>query len=152
MLRFASIGIFLLCSLFLFQDNASAKGGLSFEQSQKLINLFKPKALEGNAEAQFIYAAVLFDTAKYHADYKESAKWFKRAANQNHVHSLQMLYNMYYHGLGIQVDKDRAMEYLERAAYLGDNVSKFVLKNPGQRIEIKIGSKKPEVRQSKAIE
>lgn len=143
--------VFVLFAFTYFHQDVQARNGLSFEQAQKLINMFKPRAIKGDANAQFIYAAVLFDTARYQADYQEAAKWFTRAANQNHIHSLQMLYNMHYHGLGIRKDRHRAMEYLERAAYLGDKTSKHVLKHPGQRIEIKIGANKPAVKESKAV-
>jgi tetratricopeptide (TPR) repeat protein len=89
--------------------------------------LLEGHAREGNAQAQYYMG--LASVSKPHlkseaTDWfvnilKESAQWFRLAADQGHTGAMLELGKYYHIGFGVPTDYDKALEYLTRASDAG---------------------------------
>ena len=55
----------------------------------------------------------------------EQAQWYRRAAEQDHAAAQFCLGVYYYHGDGVEEDKETAVEWYRRAAEQGDPDAQF---------------------------
>ena len=95
------------------------------EEYRKLASAVE-RAAEGNAQAQADLAEGLMklggslDQAGAVADYAESVKWAKLAADQGNAGAMWVLALAYEHGRGVDKNADIALEYYEKGAELGN--------------------------------
>ena len=77
-------------------------------------------ARRGLAEAQFRLGVMyLAGDEGFRRDSSESARWFQRAAEQDHVDAQFHLAEAYYHGVGVDRDREEAANWFHAAAGLG---------------------------------
>ncbi len=102
------------------------------EDARILLNDFGPmaevqdKAKNGDADAQTILAegfmklGPVLTQAGSDADYKESFKWAKKAADQDHGKAIWILALAYEHGRGVPINMKKAIELYTKGAELND--------------------------------
>ncbi len=93
---------------------------LHAEQSQadrELVADFHAKAEKGDAESQY-WLGLAFSLGKYvpEKDEVEAAKWYRKAAEQNHAAAQYYLGNCYANGEGVAKDEVEAAKWYRKAA------------------------------------
>ena len=76
-------------------------------------------AVLGDARAMFLAGMVYYDRK----DYESAYDWFAQSAEMGQANALCMLGNMYYRGHHVAKDPDKAKEYYQQAAGLGDQTA-----------------------------
>ena len=79
----------------------------------------KTKAESGDAAAQTLLAGMYSKGAGAPQDYKEAAKWYRLAADQNHAGAQKHLGELYEAGQGVTRDEAQAAKWYQRAAEQG---------------------------------
>jgi hypothetical protein len=92
------------------------------ENAAAAVKELKPLAEQGNAEAQFNLASLYYQGWGVPQDYKEAAKWFRKAAEQRHVYAQVTLGTIYAEGVQGVIEKDhpQALMWFIFAAAQGD--------------------------------
>jgi cell division septation protein DedD len=80
------------------------------------LDVFKPLAENGDAKAQSILGMMYSYGEGLPVDYRESARWYRRAAEQNYSVAQYNLGMAYLEGKGVQANTDDAIEWLTKAA------------------------------------
>lgn len=86
------------------------------------LEVWQPKAQEGDAEAQFYVGQIYERGLGTTADYESAALWYHRAAEQNHTPSQVALGYLYEQGLGVDADEAEALKWYRRAGGLGEDL------------------------------
>ncbi len=83
----------------------------------------RSSAKQGDAEAQFQLGM------KYNLEgnHRKSAKWYRRAALQEHVDALAHLADAYFSGLGVKLNYDASFRWRKKAADQGSAHAQFTL-------------------------
>jgi uncharacterized protein len=68
-------------------------------------------ARQGDVSAMFSLGQMAYDTR----DTAEALTWFLRAEKKGHKRSTFWIGKIYWHGRGIEQDKDKAMQYFQKA-------------------------------------
>lgn len=85
-----------------------------------LYNIFKCMAERGNPTDMFHFANFLLKTALDNNEREESFKWFKRTAEEfNHPDAIVQTAIMYRDGVGVNKNREKYLEMLERGNSLG---------------------------------
>lgn len=84
------------------------------KKDQSALEILKPLAEKGNAEAQY-YMGELHDLFRYD-DIPTALSWYKKAAAQGNIEATDRIGDMYYNGRGVPEDKKSAESYLLKAA------------------------------------
>lgn len=95
-------------------------------------------ANEGYAEAQFQLANLIREN-KISRPLNEMVMWLTKAAEQNHLYSINNLAICYQQGLGVNQNLEKAFELLNKAYFLGDSMAGF---NIGQAYWFGLGVEK----------
>jgi uncharacterized protein len=85
------------------------------------------EAEQGNAQAQFMPAGVLYNGNGRQRDPTEGARWLLRAAEQGYAPAQCDLGVMYLKGAGVKQNYREAMKWLNRAAEQGDALAQHSL-------------------------
>jgi TPR repeat protein len=88
---------------------------------------WKPKAEQGNRDAQFHLAKLFYKGQGVPQDYGEALKWFQRAAEQGDVYAQFNTGFMYEKGQGVPQDYVTAAKWYRRAAYQGNAFAQYKL-------------------------
>jgi len=91
------------------------------------LQLLRPLADQGDAEAQARLAAMLIAGQGVPQDYTEAAKWFRKAADQGSAIAQFGVAAMYIAGRGVPQDHAEAVRWLRRAADHGDTIAQCLL-------------------------
>jgi len=100
-----------------------AAGEPAFTGNQSQTDEFRRKAEAGDADAQFAIA-VLHLRKK---EFREGLDWMMRAVNQGHTDAMCELGSMYYAGVAVTPDTDKAVEWWEKAQKAGSSLAKHNL-------------------------
>jgi TPR repeat protein len=75
-----------------------------------------PRAVQGDPQAQYELGRFFAEGPARREDFAEAARWFRRAAEQNHARAQSELARLYTKGLGVSQDYVRAYIWFDRAA------------------------------------
>lgn len=84
------------------------------------LNIWLPKAQEGDAAAQLTVGEIFEKGLGTQADYKAAAQWYEKAANQGNSQAQLNLGHLYEKGLGVAENKDTALRWYRKSAGLED--------------------------------
>ncbi len=84
------------------------------------LNIWLPKAQEGDAAAQLYVGEIFEKGLGTTADYKAAAQWYEKAANQGNAQAQLNLGHLYEKGLGVAEDKEAALRWYRKSAGLED--------------------------------
>ncbi|HHJ12980.1 MAG TPA: hypothetical protein ENJ79_01185 [Gammaproteobacteria bacterium] len=124
--------------LTLFQVRPAVAGGPVFEAGQEAyfagdiataIQLWRPLAEHGDAEAQFALGTLYYGGIGVAVDYVESSYWFLRAAEQGLAPAQYNLGNAYQRGEGLRRNPTRAVQWWQKAADQGLAAAQYNLAN-----------------------
>jgi alpha/beta superfamily hydrolase len=89
------------------------------------LNIWLPKAQEGDAAAQLYVGEIFEKGLGTQADYKAAAQWYEKAANQGNSQAQLNLGHLYEKGLGVAEDKESALRWYRKSAGLDDTGIQF---------------------------
>lgn len=69
------------------------------------------------------------DTYFFLDDYQQAMQWYLKAADQNHTRAMYNIGFMYQRGQGVTKDDITAKNWFQKAANLGSEKAKKILKN-----------------------
>lgn len=84
------------------------------------LNIWLPKAQEGDAAAQLYVGEIFEKGLGTQADHKAAAQWYEKAANQGNAQAQLNLGHLYEKGLGVTEDKETALRWYRKSAGLED--------------------------------
>lgn len=90
--------------------------------------LFKEAAEAGDADGQYEYGKMLYDGFVFEQDRDLAVYWLGEASAQDHVPATAKLAQIYYTDQDFY-QKDLALKWLNRAAFLGDPESLYIMGN-----------------------
>lgn len=79
------------------------------------------------AEEQYLKGVEFADGLGVAQDYGQAARWFARAAEQNHAQAQLNLATLYRQGQGVGRDPAKSLQWLTRAAKLGNAAAQYRL-------------------------
>jgi TPR repeat protein len=91
------------------------------------IELWRPLAEQGNAEAQFAMGTVFYTGSGVAPDYAESSYWYHRSAEQGFAAAQYNLGNAYKRGEGVNQNDRMAVNWWQKAADQGFAPAQFNL-------------------------
>jgi len=94
------------------------------------------KAEQGDVQAQFSLGLSYSTGSGRPEDQKQAAKWYLRAADQDHALAQFNLGLMLATGTGIPADRVAAVRWIRRAAAAGDASAQFYLGEHCQRVSL----------------
>lgn len=100
---------------------------LELGQTEQTIELWRPLAKSGNAEAQFGLGVIYNDAMGVPQDYIEANYWFLRAAEQGYASAQYNLGNAYKNGTGMAVDAQLAVIWWRKSAEQGFGPAQYNL-------------------------
>ena len=77
------------------------------------------RAKGGDAEAQFKYAEMILNGEAGNQTIEDAAAWLQKAANQKHTKAMNDLGLWHLQGLGVPLNKKKALEWIRKAADAG---------------------------------
>lgn len=89
------------------------------------LNVWLPRAKEGDAEAQTYVGEIYEKGLGIQADYLTAAAWYRKAAEQNNSRAQINLGFLYEKGLGVEKDVTQALNYYRMASGIGDDSLQF---------------------------
>ena len=129
--------LILSCLLFTsvgWSEDVEYNSGLKEYQAGnyiKAIDIWKPLAEKGNAEAQYGLATLYFYSEDYRIPSSENIKlgmkWLKKSAEQKYVDAMGMLAGFYERGFQVNKNIQKAMEIRKEAAGTGDGLAIYNL-------------------------
>jgi TPR repeat protein len=87
----------------------------------------KPKAEQGNAQAQSLLGIFYYKGISVEKDCAEAVKWFRKAAEQGNAQAQSLLGLNYYQGTGVEKDYAEALRWYRKAAEQSDALAQFSL-------------------------
>ena len=119
----AAIGC-IPCDLTYYDSGAVALSGLSPQGPESPIYELKPTTPEALipyiAYSEYLHGWEYESGSKVPQDYREAAKWYRKAADLGSSQGQFSLGTLYYRGHGVPKDMARAVEYYRKAAAGGD--------------------------------
>jgi uncharacterized protein len=91
------------------------------------LRIFKPRAAQGSAAAQFRLGLMYANGQGVTQDYAEALKWYQLAAKQKHTDAELSLGTLYFKGQGVAQDYAEAMKWYRFAADRGNAEANFFL-------------------------
>jgi hypothetical protein len=82
--------------------------------------LYRPLAIQGNAEAQHNLGRMYYEGRGFTHDYQESLKWYSFAAAQGYAPAQTNIGEMYYLGRGVTRDYQESLKWYRLAAAQGN--------------------------------
>ena len=98
----------------------------------------KVKAEAGDAEGQFNLGVIYAYDSGRGGDFKEAAKWWRKAAEQGQLRGQLYLGSMYAEGKGVEQDFKEALKWYRKAAEQGDAGGAPILPQRASRITRRI--------------
>jgi uncharacterized protein len=108
-------------------DLAAAEAAFRRGDFATTLQLVRPLAEQGNAEAQLSLATLYSRGAGVPRDYAEAIKWYRKSAEQGNVAAQYNLGAMYATGRGVEPDPAEGAKWLRRAADHGDGIAMYNL-------------------------
>lgn len=100
------------------------------ESNEEALTWYQKAAEQNNADGQYGLASMYAAGEGTERDYQQAIKWFSNAAEQGHSQAIRALVSAYETGgLGLEIDKSKAVEILNKAAVLNDSWAKDRLHN-----------------------
>lgn len=99
------------------------------------LNIWLPKAQEGDAAAQLAVGEIFEKGLGTQADYKAAAQWYEKAAQQGNSQAQLNLGHLYEKGLGVAQDKEAALRWYRKSAGLEDAGIQFAPAVNAQELE-----------------
>ncbi|ANE54758.1 peptidase C14 caspase catalytic subunit p20 [Methylomonas sp. DH-1] len=99
------------------------------------LNIWLPKAQEGDASAQLTVGEIFEKGLGTQADYKAAAQWYEKAAQQGNAQAQLNLGHLYEKGLGVAQDKEAALRWYRKSAGLEDAGIQFAPAVNAQELE-----------------
>ncbi len=117
-----------LCSSVAIADNL-ADGTKALEKGNyaQAMELLRPLAVQGNAQAQLLVGSMYSIGTGVTQDYQKALKWFLLAAAQNDTGAQYNLGDMYEMGNGVTQDYQEALKWYRLAAEQGSAVAQYSL-------------------------
>lgn len=84
------------------------------KSKSEIIEKIKTKALNKDAEAQFIMASIYDEGKLIEQNFEEAFYWYKAAAENRHDYSMMLTGYMLCRGVGVELNKEKANEWLEK--------------------------------------
>jgi len=91
------------------------------QDKSKAVDYYFKSAMAGYTKSQFNLGVCLFNGWGTGVDKEQAFQWIKKSASKNHMMSLTFIGYMYETGEVVERDIERAKEYYQRAAKLGDS-------------------------------
>ncbi len=117
------VGVLLVSSL----ASAGLEEGLAAYRrgdGKAALAQLKPLAMRGDAEAQYYLGRLYYyEELGLRRNYRSSARWFRRAADQGHAAAQYKLGGMYFSGRGVPPDDRLAIRWWRHAAEQGHGES-----------------------------
>lgn len=89
-------------------------------------------AQSGDLLSQYLMASMLATGSDgMEIDYVEAARWYEAPAKAGDRECMKMLGAMYLLGKGVDIDKEKAAKLLRKAAEMGDEMAKKIVKDRG---------------------
>lgn len=110
--------LFGLLTLLALQNVAIASPGTTAyeaEQYKKAYQLLLAEAKTGDAESQYLLGTLYFDGLGTKRSPKYAIKWLKQAVDNEHPMAAHMLGKIYMSGLGVPMNVDKGIHYMELA-------------------------------------
>lgn len=98
-----------------------------FPEGSDVVLTIRGFAQKGDPEAQYFLGICYYFGKDIRKDFKETVKWFKRAADQGMQNAERDLGCCYRDGTGVAVDQMEAVKWFHRAAERGDTKTMFLL-------------------------
>ena len=105
--------------VFLFAAFIAHPASLYAQTADSIVSL-KQEAERGNAKAQFDLGFSYAEGKGVPRSDVESAKWYRKAAEQDYIEAWSVLGIMYYYGVGVSQDYAEAMKWNRKAADQGN--------------------------------
>ncbi|BBB25934.1 tetratricopeptide repeat protein [Amphritea japonica] len=125
------IAMHYLCYQYRYGDDFEA-------DYKKAVKWCEKTAKSGDSDGQTLYAELLQYGFGTPVNLEGSVKWYLKAAEQDHVHALYMLFFAYAEGIFVQQDFNKAHYVLKRSADLGYEKAKELLKEIEDRTKAKV--------------
>lgn len=88
---------------------------LEIKSNQDMINKLVKEEKQGNAESAYKLAKVYDEGRLTKQNYPSAFNWYKKAANKKHKYSMLMLGYFLCRGIGVEVNSDKANEWLKNS-------------------------------------
>jgi TPR repeat protein len=124
--EFFSLVIIMLFSFPVFSGVDEGRNAFSSGNYDKAAKEFRVSAERGNSEAQLLLG-LMYTLDAWQINEEESAKWIKKAAEQDEPEAQYQLVSLYIHGKGVQEDMAEAYKWLNEAATQGHAKSQLLL-------------------------
>lgn len=99
-----------------FLGEVYSRGAANLPANPSLAKVFFHRAARrGHADSQALLASLLIEEDRW----EEAFRWFRQAAEGGSCYAQMMLYNFFLAGMVVDVDVDRALQWLDRAAESG---------------------------------
>jgi len=109
------------------EDLAAAEAAFGRGEWATVLELLRPLAEQGNAEAQASLAMIYSRGLGLPQDSVAALEWYRKAALQGNVRAQHNLAVLYITGRGVVPDPVEAMKWMRKAADQGDAVAQFNL-------------------------
>src|SRR5258708_31986791 len=111
-------GIFILSMILLLAAGDSFAKGKADDLTKNL-----NAAVMGDAAAQFNLGLMYEKGIEVDKDYKEAARWYRKAADQGYAKAQTNLAGCYKRGRGVEKNLTKALEWYLKAAKHGDTLA-----------------------------
>ena len=144
------LGVFCLCGFFSMRAGmalaasgeekslAAAQAAYKAKNYSLAIKLFRPLAVQGNADGQFNLGGMYANGQGVEKDYAKAFKWYRKAAEQGDAGGQFNLGVMYANGQGVEKDYAKALKWYRKVAEQGNALGQLnlgVMYSNGQGVE-----------------
>lgn len=99
------------------------------EENQEALRYYRMSASQGDSAGEYGLGALYASGEGVERNYREAVRWFAKAVEQGHGPAIAVLATSYLEGgLGLEEDRDKALNLLRRGAALGDESARQHLK------------------------
>ena len=109
------------------QEEAARRAAAMPEMPAAEVNRLLPAAEQGDAEAQYLLGMIYHRGKAVLRDYRETAKWHRKAAQQGHAEAQAVLAALHYNGRGVAQDGREALQWSRKAAEMGHAAAQYNL-------------------------
>ena len=117
----------VLTLLFSSCDKPATSPGVTGAEKVLTVEDVRPKAEQGNADAQTALGKILLEGRDTRPDYTEAARWFRQAAEKGSAEAQFYLASLYEAGRGVTRDDTEAVRWNTKAAESGYGEAQYAL-------------------------
>lgn len=93
----------------------------------RVLEIVRPRAEQGDAEAEFLMGGIYKDGSGVEADAEKAFEWYRRSAEHGFATSQKIVAMLYYKGEGVAQDVEEGLRWDRMAAGQGDAHDQFSL-------------------------